>query len=331
MNVLVVGGAGYIGSHMVKRLVGEGHSVWVLDNHSTGGRVALPFGTLVNGDLADAPLLDQLFQAHAFQAVLHFAAHSLVGESVTSPSKYYQNNVVNTLNLLDAMCRHQVSNLIFSSTAAVFGNPNYTPIDEQHPTAPINPYGASKWMVERILQDYANAYGLNSVALRYFNACGADPDVQLGEWHEPETHLIPLVLQTALGKRDAITVFGRDYPTPDGTCIRDYIHVEDLCTAHALALDHLVSGKLSGACAFNLGNGSGFSVQQVVAAAQKVVGQDGYTITIQEGERRAGDPAVLVADARLAQQVLGWRSQYAELQTIIEHAWAWEKKRWLVG
>ena len=180
MNVLVVGGAGYIGSHMVRRLVGEGHSVWVLDNHSTGGRVALPFGTLVNGDLADAPLLDQLFEAHAFQAVLHFAAHSLVGESVTSPSKYYQNNVVNTLNLLDAMRRHQVSNLIFSSTAAVFGSPNYTPIDEQHPTAPINPYGASKWMVERILQDYANAYGLNSVALRYFNACGADPDVQLG-------------------------------------------------------------------------------------------------------------------------------------------------------
>ena len=180
MNVLVVGGAGYIGSHMVRRLVGEGHSVWVLDNHSTGGRVALPFGTLVNGDLADAPLLDQLFEAHAFQAVLHFAAHSLVGESVTSPSKYYQNNVVNTLNLLDAMRRHQVSNLIFSSTAAVFGSPNYTPIDEQHPTAPINPYGASKWMVERILQDYANAYGLNSVDLRYFNACGADPDVQLG-------------------------------------------------------------------------------------------------------------------------------------------------------
>ncbi|XKH59378.1 UDP-glucose 4-epimerase GalE [Halomonas sediminis] len=330
MNVLVVGGAGYIGSHMVKQLAVEGHHVWVLDNYSTGGRVALPYGTLIKGDLANVEALDALFTTHDFEAVLHFAAHSLVGESVADPAKYYRNNVANTLNLLDAMVRHQTPHLIFSSTAAVFGNPGYTPIDESHPKAPINPYGASKWMVERILQDYAQAYGLNSIVLRYFNACGADLEGELGEWHEPETHLIPLVLQAAVGQRDSITVFGRDYPTPDGTCIRDYIHIEDLCAAHGLALGHLASGTLRGACAFNLGNGSGFSVQEVIAAAQHVVGLDGYRIAVQEGERRSGDPAILVADASLAQKTLGWHSRYADLTTIIEHAWAWEKRRCLL-
>ncbi|WP_319781519.1 UDP-glucose 4-epimerase GalE [Oceanisphaera sp. IT1-181] len=323
---LVVGGAGYIGSHMVKQLAKASHQVVILDNLTTGFRPLAKYGELVVGSLADTGLMEQLFKQHDFDGVMHFAASSLVGESMTDPAKYYHNNVANTLNLLDVMVRHQVKHFIFSSTAATFGEPEYTPIDELHPQKPINPYGASKLMVERILQDYASAYGLNSVCLRYFNACGADPEGELGECHDPETHLIPLILQAASGRRKAITVFGRDYPTEDGTCVRDYIHIEDLCTAHGLALDVLIAGKQQGAQAYNLGNGQGFSVQQVIDTAINVVAADGCSLIIEEGERRAGDPAVLVADAARAKSELGWQPRYADLNTIIHHAWQWEKK-----
>jgi len=326
-SILVVGGAGYIGSHMVKQLSQSGHEVVVLDNLSTGFRELSLYGELVVGDLADVNMLERLFTQYDFMAVMHFAASSLVGESVVDPAKYYRNNVAGTLNLLDVMVRHQVKHFIFSSTAATFGEPEYVPIDEGHSQTPINPYGASKLMVERILQDYAAAYDLNSVCLRYFNACGADPEGELGECHDPETHLIPLVLQAASGRREAITVFGRDYSTDDGTCIRDYIHIVDLCSAHALAVDYLCSGQGEGALAFNLGNGQGFSVKQVIEVAQRVVAEDGHGIMVNEGERRAGDPAVLVADAQKARAELGWQPEYDDLETIVRHAWAWEKKR----
>lgn len=326
MQILVVGGAGYIGSHMVKQLGRAGHSVVVLDNLTTGFRELACHGELVVGDLADTALLERLFAEHRFDGVMHFAAASLVGESMQDPGKYYRNNVANTLNLLEVMVRHEVKHFIFSSTAATFGEPEYVPIDEVHPQRPINPYGSSKLMVERMLQDYASAYGVNSVCLRYFNACGADPEGELGECHEPETHLIPLILQAASGRRESITVFGRDYATDDGTCVRDYIHIEDLCSAHALALEALVSGEKRGALAYNLGNGQGYSVQQVIEAVRQVVAEDGCTLEVKEGERRAGDPAVLVADATLARQELGWQPQYAELDTIVHHAWAWEKQ-----
>jgi len=325
MRVLVVGGAGYIGSHMVKELSRSGHDVVVLDNLTTGLRPLARYGELIVGDLGDTALLERLFREYEFKGVMHFAASSLVGESVSDPSKYYRNNVASTITLLDAMVRNGVKHFIFSSTAATFGEPVYTPIDEAHPQAPINPYGASKLMVERILKDYADAYGLNSVSLRYFNACGADPEGELGECHDPETHLIPLVLQAASGRRKSITVFGRDYPTEDGTCIRDYIHIEDLCSAHALALEALVSGEKNGAIAYNLGNGSGYSVQAVIDAALQVVSKTGHSLVVEEGQRRPGDSAVLVADAGRARAELGWRPKYADLRTIIEHAWRWEQ------
>ncbi|KAA0019013.1 UDP-glucose 4-epimerase GalE [Salinicola corii] len=325
MKVLIAGGAGYIGSHMVKQLAKAGHDVVVIDNLSTGFRHLVRYGELVVGDLADTSLLERLFQTHRFDGVMHFAANSLVGESVGDPGKYYRNNVSNTLNLLDVMVRHQVQHFIFSSTAATFGEPEYTPIDELHPQVPINPYGASKLMIERALKDYANAYGLNSVCLRYFNACGADPEGELGECHDPETHLIPLILQAASGRRDSITVFGRDYPTADGTCIRDYIHIEDLCSAHGLALEKLVSGKIKGAAAYNLGNGNGFSVQQVIEAAQSLVTKESMKIQLEEGPRRAGDPAVLVADSSFAKKDLDWTPQYSDLKVILRHSWRWEK------
>ncbi len=326
MNILIVGGAGYIGSHMVKMLACAGHDVVVLDNLTTGLRDSVKYGRLVVGDLADVHLLENLFVEQAFDGVMHFAANSLVGESMTNPAKYYRNNVSNTLNLLDVMVRHNVKHFIFSSTAATFGEPEYTPIDESHPQKPINPYGSSKLMIERILQDYAEAYGLNSVSLRYFNACGADPEGEIGECHDPETHLIPLILQAASGRRKSVTVFGRDYDTEDGTCIRDYIHINDLCSAHALALDYIRSGKEQGALAFNLGNGQGFSVQEVIDVVSKVVSEDSCQLIVEDGERRFGDPAVLVADATKAKQTLGWKPDYAELETIVHHAWGWEKK-----
>ncbi|NCO14329.1 MAG: UDP-glucose 4-epimerase GalE [Shewanella vesiculosa] len=325
MRLLVVGGAGYIGSHMVKMLANVGHEVIVLDNLTTGFRESVKYGRLIVGDLADMHLLENLFAEHQFDGVMHFAANSLVGESITNPAKYYRNNVANTLNLLDVMVRNDVKHFIFSSTAATFGEPEYTPIDEAHPQKPINPYGASKLMIERILQDYAQAYGLNSVCLRYFNACGADPEGELGENHDPETHLIPLILQAASGRRKSITVFGRDYATDDGTCIRDYIHINDLCSAHSLALDFLMAKNEKGALAFNLGNGQGFSVQQVIDVVEKVIAEDGFSLTVESGERRMGDPAVLVADAAKAKRMLGWKPVFDDLETIVRHAWRWEK------
>ncbi len=320
MNILVVGGAGYIGSHMVKRLRG-GHAVTTLDDFSTGFRDAVSGGALVAGSLADAALLDRVFAEGHFDAVMHFASFIQVGESVARPSKYYANNLVNTLNLLNAMVKHAVSCFVFSSTAAIFGEPQYVPIDEAHPVAPINPYGASKAMVEQVLRDYDKAYKLRSVCLRYFNACGADPEGELGERHEPETHLIPLALQAVSGRRGPLTVFGRDYDTPDGTCIRDYVHVADLCEAHVRALEWLSAGGAS--AAFNLGNGAGFSVAEVVAAVGRVTD---VPVPVVEGARRAGDPARLVADSRLAREVLVWQPRYGDLDTIISHAWQWEQK-----
>jgi UDP-glucose 4-epimerase len=319
---LVVGGAGYIGSHMVKTLFQAGHEVVTLDDLSTGYRDAVTGGEFIQGSLADAQLLDTVFASSHFDAVLHFASFIQVGESVTQPAKYYANNVVNTLNLMNSMVRYGVNNFVFSSTAAIFGEPQYVPIDEKHAIKPINPYGVSKAMVEQMLQDYDRAYGLKSVCLRYFNACGADPQAELGERHQPETHLIPLALQTLSGKRDSLTLFGRDYATPDGTCIRDYVHIVDLCQAHLLALDYL---KLSNSsAAFNLGNGTGFSVAEVIAAVERVTGKK---VPIVEGARRAGDPARLVADSTLAKNTLGWKPQYADLDLIIAHAWAWEQKQ----
>jgi UDP-glucose 4-epimerase len=321
MKFLVVGGAGYIGSHMVKQLLGAGHELVVADNFSTGHRSALTGGSLVELDIADARALDALFAGHHFDAVFHFASFIQVGESVAEPAKYYQNNLAATLTLLQAMVRAGVKHFIFSSTAAVYGDPLYVPIDEQHPKAAINPYGRSKWMVEQMLEDFDRAYGLKSVCLRYFNAAGADPEGQLGERHEPETHLLPLILQAASGRRPSITVFGRDYDTPDGTCIRDYVHVADLVAAHALAVDYLLEGGAS--TAFNLGNGQGFSVQQVIDTVHQVTGQD---ICVSDAPRRAGDPPRLVADPRRAQALLGWQPRFASLEQIVTHAWKWEQK-----
>jgi len=323
--VLVVGGAGYIGSHMVKMLSKSGYDVIVLDNLSTGFRDSVKYGKLIIGDLADMNLLENLFKTYQFDGVMHFAANSLVGESMTNPAKYYRNNVSNTLNLLDVMVRNDVKHFIFSSTAATFGEPEYSPIDEAHPQHPINPYGSSKLMIERILKDYADAYDLNSVSLRYFNACGADPEGEIGECHDPETHLIPLILQAASGRRDAITVFGRDYDTPDGTCIRDYIHINDLCSAHALGLEKILNENSGEALMYNLGNGNGFSVQEVIDVVKNVVAKDGKNLTVKEGERRAGDPAILVADATKATQGLNWHPTFTNLEKIVEHAWAWEQ------
>lgn len=321
LKILVVGGAGYIGSHMVKRLGELGCQVVTLDNLSNGHRNAVHAGEFIRGDTSDRALLDQLFATYRFDAVMHFASFIQVGESIREPIKYYENNFVNTLNLLNAMQVVGVLRFIFSSTAAIFGEPKYIPIDEAHQNVPINPYGRTKLMVEQVLADYDRAYGLKSVCLRYFNAAGADPDGLLGERHEPETHLIPLVLQVASGRRTHISVFGRDYDTPDGTCIRDYIHVNDLCEAHWLSLQSLLSGADSQA--YNLGNGKGFSVQEVVDAANRVTGR---TIALLHEPRREGDPACLVADSSLARTALGWQPKYTDLDTIVRHAWGWEQR-----
>ena len=319
MEILVVGGAGYIGSHMVKMLSQNGHGVVTLDNLSTGYRDAVKYGSFVQGDIADSVLLDELMSKNRFDAVMHFASYIEVGESVKKPGKYYENNFSNTVNLLQAMVRHSIKHFIFSSTAAIFGEPEYTPIDENHPKKPINPYGRSKLMVEQALEDFEAAHGVQSVCLRYFNAAGADPDGELGERHNPETHLIPLILQAASGRRDAIYVFGKDYATPDGSCVRDYIHIVDLCSAHLLALTRLVEG--SGSKRYNLGNGNGFSVLQVIDVVKKVSGE---VFNIVEAERRSGDPATLVADATLAREELGWSPVFDDLSTIVSHAWNWE-------
>lgn len=320
MNILVIGGAGFVGSHMVKQLGLSGYRVTTLDNLSNGHRDAVLYGDFVQGDLADKALLTQLIQPGRFDAVMHFASFIQVGESVQEPAKYYDNNVANTLHLLEAMRLAGVKRFVFSSTAATFGQPLYSPMDEKHPQRPLNPYGRSKLMVEQILGDFDRAYGLKSVCLRYFNAAGADPEVQLGERHEPETHLIPLVLQVASGRKPNISVFGRDYDTPDGTCVRDYVHVSDLCSAHELALQSLVHG--AGSQQYNLGNGNGYSIQEVIETARRVTGQ---TISTVDAPRRDGDPDRLVADASQAKKVLVWQPQWTSLDDIVGHAWAWEK------
>jgi len=321
-NILVCGGAGYIGSHMTQWLHAQGHAVTVLDNLSTGHREAIRWGDWIEADLLDPVSLERAFQGRHFDAVMHFCARSLVGESVSQPYSYYANNVTGTLNLLEVMRRHGVDQLVFSSTAAVFGNPVASLIDEEHPKAPINPYGASKLMVERILADAAQAYGLRSVTLRYFNAAGAMPQHGIGEAHLCETHLIPNMLRAALGTGAALKIFGDDYDTPDGTCVRDYVHVEDLAQAHGLALDFM--GRHGGAHAFNLGNGQGFSVREVIAAAGKVAGRE---VAFDIAPRRGGDPARLVASSSKAREVLGWHPRWIELVPIIESAWRWHREQ----
>lgn len=321
MNCLVVGGAGYIGSHMVKHLAKAGHRVTVFDNLSTGFADAVIGGTLIEGDLADGDHVARVLRDGNVDAVFHFASSIQVGESALHPARYYRNNVVNTLNLLDAMIATGTRNLVFSSTAAVYGEPDEIPIPESHRRAPINPYGRTKSMVEDILADYHAAYGLNSFALRYFNAAGADPEGALGERHEPETHLIPLVLQTVSGRRASIAVFGRDYDTPDGTCIRDYIHVADLAAAHEQALHKLI--RDGGCHAANLGTGQGYSVAEVIDAVARMTG---CAVPVEEKPRRAGDPARLIADPQRAHDLLGWAPRRSALDMIIADAWAWERR-----
>ena len=325
MKVLVVGGAGYIGSHMAVRLLENDTDVTTFDNLSGGYRDSVFGGGFIEGDLADVNLLDKVFSENKFDAVMHFASFIEVGESIHSPAKYYNNNVTNTQNLLDAMVKHGVLNFIFSSTAAVFGEPDYVPIDEKHRMMPINPYGRTKLIVEQMLADYDHAYGMKSVALRYFNAAGADPETRIGERHVPETHLIPLVLQAASGRRDSISIFGQDYDTPDGTCIRDYIHICDLCEAHLLAIESLQKNNKS--AAYNLGNGNGFSVKEVIDTVKKVTGKE-FKVVI--ADTRVGDPARLVADATLARKELRWKPEFSSLEKIIEHAWLWEQKLYLM-
>ena len=324
-TILVTGGAGYIGAHCVLALQEAGFKIIVLDNLVYGHREfveGIVNVTLIQGDISDRALLDQIFSQHTISAVLHFAAYAYVGESVQSPAKYYRNNVVGTLTLLEAMVAAQVQHLVFSSTCATYGIPRVVPIDEQHPQAPINPYGMTKLMVEQILDDFSTAYDFRSVRFRYFNAAGADPQGRVGEDHNPETHLIPLVLQTALGQRDAITIFGTDYDTPDGTCIRDYIHVTDLAQAHLLGLQYLLDGNPTNV--FNLGNGDGFSVREVIETAKKVTQRP---IAVIEGTKRPGDPASLIGSAQKAKQVLDWNPQYSAIATMIEHAWQWHSLR----
>jgi UDP-glucose 4-epimerase len=321
-KILVVGGAGYIGSHMSWMLRERGEQVVILDNLSSGHKDAAFCGTFIEGDLCNSNVLNKVFTDHNIEAVIHFASSIQVGESMSDPAKYYENNLVNSLNLLNALRNHGVLKIIFSSTAAIFGNPDYTPIDENHPLNPINTYGWTKLMVERILADYDRAYGIKSVSLRYFNAAGAHPDSIMGERHDPETHLIPLVLDAASGRRAEITVFGQDYGTYDGTCIRDYIHVMDLGEAHWLSLQHLINGGSSNS--FNLGNGNGYSVNEVIRSVEKVTG---LNVPVKYGSRRFGDPAVLVSDSTKIIDLLGWAPRYSSLDEIVEHAWQWHKRQ----
>lgn len=324
-TILVTGGAGYIGSHCVLALQRAGYGVVVLDNLVHGHREFVEDilqVELVVGDIGDRATLDKLFATYNFAAVMHFAAYIAVGESVSDPAKYYRNNVNGTLTLLEAMVAANVKKIVFCSTCSIYGTPKQVPMTEDHPQAPINPYASSKWMVERMLADFDRAYDVRSIIFRFFNASGANPEGLLGEDHNPETHLIPLVLLTALGKRSSISIWGTDYPTPDGTCLRDYIHVSDLANAHILAIEYLLQGGNSEV--FNLGNGSGFSVRQVIETARQVTGRD---IKVIECDRRLGDPSILVGSSDKAQKILGWYPQYPDISKIISDAWQWHQRR----
>ncbi len=319
MRILVTGGAGYIGSHTVRQLLAAGHEVTVYDNLEAGHRAAVPAGSLVVGDLRDVDHLDQLLLVNRIEAVVHFAALAYVGESVTNPAKYYTTNLIYALHLLDRCRRNGVQKFVFSSTCATYGVPQTVPIAEDEPQAPVNPYGNTKLAFERALADYAGAYPFGYCALRYFNASGAAEDGSLGEHHDPETHLIPIVIQAATGKRPHVEVFGTDYPTPDGTCVRDYIHVDDLARAHVLALGALTPGaKL----AYNVGTGRGYSVLEVIRTVEEVTG---LKVPVKHGPRRAGDPPALVAKADKIRAELGWAPKFDSLRAIVETAWRWHK------
>ncbi len=320
-TILVIGGAGYIGSHMVLDLLRADYPVVVLDNLSRGHRELVPGGEFVTGDMGNAQDLRRVFNQYPIKAVMHFAAHSLVGESVEQPLVYYQNNVANSITLLEEMVAANIRHFIFSSTAAVYGEPVQTPIDEDHPCNPTNPYGATKLAVERLLADVGQAADLTWSILRYFNAAGADQSGDVGERHQPETHLIPLVLQVATGERTSISIFGDDYPTPDGTCLRDYVHVSDLTQAHLLALEHLLAG--GGNSTYNLGNSTGYSVKQIIETARQITG---HPIPARIEARRAGDPAVLIADSGNIRRQLGWQPAHEDVSEIIRTAWAWHRK-----
>jgi UDP-glucose 4-epimerase len=319
MKVLVVGGAGYIGSHMVKLLGREGHDVVVLDNLSTGFRDAVTNGELIVGDMEDQPLVEQVLSDYRIDSVMHFAACALVGESVEHPAKYYENNVVATIRLLEAMRSTGVKRMVFSSTCATYGVPTKVPISEDEKQAPVNPYGFTKLVIEHALADYAHAYGFGYATLRYFNAAGASPEGDIGEDHDPESHLIPIVLQAALGQREFVTVFGDDWPTKDKTCIRDYIHVDDLGSAHLAALQRIRPGE---GIKLNLGTGIGNSVREVIDACREVTGCE---IREKFGARRPGDPPELVADARRARRELGWEPEYTDIREIVRTAWNWHR------
>ena len=320
-TILITGGAGYIGSHTNALFCERGYDTIILDNLVYGHKECVLGGKFMQGDISDAKLLDKIFTENKIDAVVHFAAFAYVGESVSNPSKYYNNNVANTITLLDAMVRHGVRNFIFSSTCATYGVPPKMPITESTEQKPINPYGASKLMVERVAKDYAAAYGIKFCIFRYFNAAGADPQCRMGEWHDPETHIIPLVLDAAIGRREAISIFGTDYPTKDGTCVRDYIHVADLADAHLRAYEHLASG---GDCQFlNLGTMKGISIRELIGVAKKVTG---VNFAVKEAGRRAGDPPELIGSMEKARAVLGWTPVHSDIEEIVSHAWAWHKK-----
>ena len=322
MSILVCGGAGYIGSHAVYQLIEKGEDVVIVDNLQTGHRDALnPKAKFYEGDIREAAVLDKIFTENVIEAVIHFAANSLVGESMEKPLKYFNNNVYGMQVLMEAMKRHGINKIVFSSTAAVYGEPKRIPILEDDETTPTNTYGETKLTMEKMMKWVSRADGIRYVSLRYFNAAGALPDGSIGEDHHPETHLIPLILQVPLGKREHITVYGDDYATPDGTCLRDYIHVVDLADAHVLALEYLRKGNESNI--FNLGNGKGFSVKEMIEAAKKVTGKE---IAVEMGNRRAGDPAQLIASSEKARRVLGWQPQFTDVEAVISTAWTWHQK-----
>jgi UDP-glucose 4-epimerase len=320
-NILVVGGAGYIGSHMCKYLSKNGYLPIVLDNLSRGHEKAVKWGPLIEGSISDRNILKRVFSEHRIDAVMHYAAYSYVGESVTDPSMYYQNNLADTICLLSEMVEAEIKNIVFSSSCAVYGEPEEIPITENHPKNPVNPYGWTKYMVEQVLNDFKYAYGVEFVSLRYFNAAGADPDGELGEDHNPETHLIPIAIQAALGKREEIRIYGNNYPTHDGTCIRDFIHVEDLAESHLLALNRMLNGKGGGT--YNLGNGEGYSVREVIDITRRITGKP---IRDRVVDRRDGDPAVLVGSSDKAKNELGWNPRFPDLESIVETAWHWHQK-----